>query len=147
MKHLYTFTGVICLSVSSTIALAGDYNFKPGLWESTATTKITGVPPEVAQFMANMSNNTHTETRCVMDVDTMLNADSNCDVKYTRVNAGEILVDLSCNTPEGPSSGKGEIYLKGTTASGSLAMDMPGGQFGAVKMKSTFKGKYIGACK
>ena len=147
MKHLYTFTTVICLSILSTLAWAGDYNFKPGLWESTSTTKITGIPPELAQFMGNVNKNIQTETECVMDVDTMLNTDSNCDVKYTRVNAGEILVDLSCNTPEGASSGKGEMYLKGTTASGSLVMSMPGGQFGAAKIESTFKGKYIGACK
>ena len=147
MKHLYTFTAVICLSISSTLTWAADYNFKPGLWESKSTTKITGIPPELAQFMANMSNTTHTQTECVMDVDSMLNTDSGCDVQYTRVNAGKILVNLSCNTPEGASSGKGEIYLKGTTASGSLAMSMPGGQFGAAKLESTFKGKYIGACK
>lgn len=147
MKHLYILSAVICLSISSTLACAADYNFKPGLWQSTSTTQITGIPPEFAQFMAQVNNHTETETECVMDLDALLNAENQCDVKYTRINAGKLLVNLTCNTPEGVSSGKGEMYLKGATNSGFIEMSMPGGQFGTMKVKSTFKGKYIGACK
>ena len=147
MKHLYTFTAIICLSISSTLACAGDYNFKPGLWRSTSTTKIAGIPPELAQFMAQVNNHTETETECIMDLDALLNADNECDVKHTRINAEKLLIDLTCNTPEGVTSGKGEIELKGSTNSGSFEMSMPGGQFGAVKFRTTFEGKYIGACK
>lgn len=82
MKYLYIFAAVCWLSISSTVACAADYNFKPGLWEGTATTKIAGIPPELAQFMENVNNHTETETECVTDLEAILNARNECDVKH-----------------------------------------------------------------
>lgn len=146
MKHGYIFTAALALSAASAQAFGSDYNFKPGLWEGTTTAQVIEAPAILANNPELMQQLTETDTRCVKDIDTFLKKEIECDLKFTRVSSGKALIDLDCSKAGAPSIGKGEVYFNGTTTNGSLLITMPGGPLGAMKMKSTFNGKYIGAC-
>jgi hypothetical protein len=126
------------------MAYAGDYNFKPGLWESTTNMEIKGVPEQMAAMMKMPS---HTEKSCVKENDLIFKTDSECTYERNRVNKNKMKITISCNTPQGITKGQGEISFNGKTSSGWFEMNVPNGPVGPMTMKSTFNSKYISACK
>ena len=144
MKYLSTMVAAIVLGLSSTKIYAGDYNFKPGLWETTTTMEVKGVPVEMA---AMMKMPPQTEQECIKENDLMFESDDECKYEKKRVSAKKLLVNITCTTPEGVAKGAGEVNFNGKTSSGWFEMDVPRGPSGPMKMKSIFNAKYLGACK
>ena len=138
MKFL-SIVVTIFVGLVSTKIYAGEYDFKPGLWETTTLTEIEGIsekmPPEIEQ-------------ECMKGTDFMYESDDECKYEKKRVNANKMLVDVICTSPEGMiSKGTGETNFNGKTSSGSFDMEMSRGSSGSMKIKSSFSGKYLGACK
>lgn len=144
MKLLSTKVAAIILGLASTQIYAGEYDFKPGLWETTTTMEVKGVPAEMA---AMMKIPPQTEQECIKENDLMFVSDDECKYEKKRVSDKKLLLDITCTTPEGVIKGTGEINFNGKTSSGWFEMDIPQGPSGPMKMKSIFKAKYLGACK
>ena len=144
MKKLSSILVAFTLVSASTLLYAEDYNFKPGLWQTTTTFDIQGVPPEMA---AMMKMPPQTEQECVKENEFMFESDDKCKYENKRVSANKLLVNVTCTTPQGVTTGTGEVNFNGTTSSGWFEMDVPQGPSGPMKMKTVFNAKYVGACK
>ena len=72
MKLLSTIATAILLALTSTQICAEDYNFKPGLWETTTTSEVIGVPAEMAEMMRVPPQ---TEQECIKENDLMFESD------------------------------------------------------------------------
>lgn len=144
MKYLSTTVAVIVLGLASAQIYAGDYNFKPGLWETTTTSEVKGVP---AQMAAMMKIPPETEQECFKENDLMFESDDECKYDKKRISAEKLLVNITCTTTEGVIKGTGEVNFNGKKSSGWFEMDVPRGPSGPMKMKSIFNAKYLGACK
>ena len=144
MNYLSTTVAVIFLGLASIQAYAGDYDFKPGLWETTTTMEVKGVP---AQFAAMMKMPPQTEQECLKESDLMVENDDECKYDKKRISAKKMLVNITCNTPEGITKGTGEINFNGSKSNGWFEMNVPHGPSGPMKMKSIYNAKYLGACK
>ncbi len=144
MKTLATIAATFVIGVASTHIYAGEYNFKPGLWETTTTIEVKGVPANMA---AMMKVPPQTEQECIKSTDPIFESDEECKFKKTRVSANKILVDVTCTESEMVMKGKGEMNFNGKTTSGWFEMKVPQGPAGPMKMKNKFEGKYLGPCK
>ena len=143
MKGLSITLTAVALGLASQQIHAGEYNFKPGLWETTATSEVKGAPPEMA---AMMKIPPVTERECIKENDLMFESDDECKYEKNRISAKKLLVNITCTTPEGVSKGTGEINFDGDKTSGWYEMDMPSGQADPMKMRTIFNGKYVGTC-
>ena len=144
MNYLSTTVAAIFLGLISTQAYAGDYDFKPGLWETTTTMEVKGVP---AQFAAMMKMPPQTEQDCLKESDLIFTSDDECKYDRKRISAKKMLINITCNTPEGITKGTGEINFNGNKSNGWFEMNIPHGPTGPMKMKSIYNAKYLGACK
>ena len=144
MKTLSTTVVSIFLGLVSTQAYAGEYDFKPGLWETTTTTEVNGVPE---QFAAMMKIPPQTEQECIRESDLMFETDDECKFDRKRVSAKKMLVNITCNTPDGITKGTGEINFNGVKSTGWFEMNVPNGPTGPMKMNSIYSAKYLGSCK
>lgn len=142
MKYLIAKIALPVLAAVSTVAYAGEYNFKPGLWETTSEMKVTGVP---AQMAAMMSPAPMTEQHCMTDKDVLFNADQQCTYDKTKNSPTRVTFNMSCPTDNGTEKGKGEIHFNGKNVNGWFEMTSRG-PTGPMTMKNTFAAKYIGAC-
>ena len=143
MKVLSITVAAVALGLASQQSYAGEFDFKPGLWETTATSEVKGAPAEMA---AMMKMPPETERECIKDNDLMFESDDECNYEKNRISAKKLLVDITCTTPEGVSKGTGEIDFDGDKTSGWFEMDMPGGPAGPMKIRSVFNAKYVGTC-
>ncbi len=144
MKYLLSIIATLFLSLASMQLYAGSYDFKPGLWETTTTTEVKGVPEQFAQMMKMPPQ---TEQECIKESDLLFDADDECKYERERVSANKMLMKVTCDTPEGITKGKGEINFNGKKSNGWFEMNIPQGPTGPMKMKSIYVAKYIGACK
>lgn len=144
MNYLSTIVGATVLGMASIQAHAGDYDFKPGLWKTTTTMEVKGVP---AQFAAMMKMPPQTDQECLKESDLMFKTDDECKFERKRISANKMLVAIACNTPEGMTKGTGEINFNGEKSTGWFEMNVPRGPTGPMKMKSIYNAKYMGACK
>jgi hypothetical protein len=142
MKYHVAKLALFILGTLSSVAYAGEYDFKPGLWETTSKMQVTGVPKEMA---AMMSPPPMTEQDCMTEKDILFNSDKECKYNKTKVSAKKLLFDVICKTPSGDEKGKGEINFNDTRVNGWFEMTATG-PMGPMTMKSTFTAKYIGAC-
>jgi len=131
---------MVCLSVS---VQAAGYDFKPGMWETTTTMEVKGLPPEMAGMM-NMPP--RIEKECVKHSELMFVKDEACKFERNRINANKMQVTILCVTGEGSSSGKGEIHFNGKHSSGWFEMTIPQGPADSMSMKRFFEARYLGAC-
>lgn len=123
---------------------AVDYNFVPGLWETTTRSEVHGVPPEIA---AMLQMPPQTDRACVTADDLQFGAGDQCEYSNQRVSASELRVAVSCITPMGPAHGSGEVILQGKTSSGWFEMSVPQSLAGPMTMKTVFQSRYVGACR
>ena len=143
--NILSATGMaIILGLASTLAFAGEYDFKPGFWETTTTMEVKGVPE---QFAAMMKMPPQTEQECIKESDLMFKTDEGCKFDRKRISANKMLVTIICNTPEGITKGTGEINFNGDKSTGWFEMNVPKGPTGPMTMKSIYKAKYLRACK
>ncbi len=144
MKTLSTIATTFVLGLVSIHIYAADYNFKPGLWETTTTVEFEGVPANMAAMMKVPSQ---TEQECIKSTELMFESDKKCKFEQKRVSANKILVDVTCTESKAVIKGKGEVNFNGKTTSGWFEMEVSQGPAGPMKIKNKFKGKYLGPCK
>ena len=71
MTHLITKVMLTGLIVASTHLYAENYDFKPGLWETTWKSEIVEIdaPPEMEKMMRSMAKRPdYTEAECINDI-------------------------------------------------------------------------------
>ncbi len=132
------------LSTASLTVNAGEYDFKPGLWETTTKIKIEGVPKAMAALMAPPAP--ITETGCTTEKDIIFNSDSECKYDTNRISSKKVRMKMTCSSPNGAAKGKGEINFNGKKLNGWFEMNSRGPS-GPMKIKHTFTAKYVGTCK
>jgi hypothetical protein len=142
MKYYIKTLALFILGTFSIAVYAGEYDFKPGLWETTSKMQITGMPKEMA---AMMPTSPVTEQDCMSEKDILFNSDKECKYNKKKVSAKKLQFDVTCNTPNGEEKGKGEINFNDTKVDGWFEMTSRG-PTGPMKMRSTFNAKYLGAC-
>lgn len=143
MTNLSSAVVGLILGLTSAQAYAGNYDFEPGLWETTTTMEVKGVPE---QFAAMMKMPPQTEQECIKETDLLFTSDDECKFERTRINANKMLVNITCNTPEGITRGNGEIHFDGKKSNGWFEMNVPQGPAGPMTMKSIYHAKYLGGC-
>ena len=140
------YAGMLTAFLLSTVSLAvyaGEYDFKPGLWETTSKMKVTGVPKQMAAMMATAPM---TEQHCMTEKELFMNTDDGCKYDKKRVSSKKLKVTMACNTPNGIDKGRGEVNFNGKKVTGWFEMNSRGPS-GPMKMKNTFTARYLGACK
>jgi hypothetical protein len=139
---LTAFVGLV-LAGSAT---AGDVYNKPGMWETTTTVKMEGMP-------AGMPGQGPMTTRhCVTEKDMQYvpkpgNPQSNCKVRTKRLARNKMRVTSTCINNGMTTTGVGEFTFTPTTSKGHMDMTMTGGPGGKMVMHQTFTSRWIGPCK
>lgn len=144
MKYLPRLVILVIVGLMPLYAYADDYDFTPGLWESTVTVEFKGIPDQMASMMKIPIK---TESICLRKDDLMFKTDNQCTYEKNRISKNKMKIDITCNTPQGVTKGSGEINFTSKSSSGWIEMNVPGGSMGPMTMKSNFNSKYIGACK
>ena len=109
-------------------------NMDDGLWEITSTVNMPGMPAK-----------SFTHTSCLTKEKAVpQTAESGCTIKDVKTQGNTISWTVVCK--EGMSTSTGKVTYAGTTMDGVVETTVKtGGQ--TMTMKSTMKGKRIGACK
>lgn len=146
LKGIIAVTLTIMMTVLTTTVNAEEYNVNPGMWETTYTVEVSGVPPEMAAMMQQPPK---VERECLKDNNIDFSPDDmakECSFKATRHSASKVTWDIQCKGEGGNSTGHGEVNFKGNTASGWFEMNMQGGPMGPMKIRNVFEGKRTGPC-
>ena len=139
------------LILTSSQLFAADYDFKPGLWQTTMTTEVLEIdaPPHIVNMMSKLPP-PPTETECITDINTIFDPEPDdvdeCTTTTNRVSSQKMTFETKCTGEDGDSNAVGEIHFNGTTLTSSLILSNVGGPI-TLKMKILGDGKYIGACK
>lgn len=143
--RLHAFAFIIVTSVFAGIANAEEYNINPGMWETTSSMEITGMPPEMASMMQKAPK---VEKECVKDKNYDFDPgeqNKGCTLKSTRQSSKKLIWEITCDSQSGNANGQGEANFKGDTVSGWFEMNMQG-PAGPMKMRHSFEGKRLGSC-
>ena len=142
------FIGLIFISNQ---LYSDNYDFKPGLWETTTTSEVVEInaPPEIKKMMQHMSQMPMaTETECINSIGSLLDAEPDdaeeCKTTINHVNSKKVTFEMLCTGEDGSSKGSGEINLKGKTFTSSFVITSINGLI-EMKMKIVSNGKYVGA--
>ncbi|MFU8838900.1 MAG: DUF3617 domain-containing protein [Thiohalomonadaceae bacterium] len=114
---------------------------KTGLWESTITTEVEGMP---------FSPPPITTTDCITKEDLTPSMDmpeQNCDVMEHQVKGSEVSWRLRCSHEGMVTTGQGQIRYSGDSYKGEMTMSIAGGPMGEMKMKQILTGKRLGDCQ
>ncbi len=146
MKRMFSLIMLISLFGFLATTHAADYNFQPGLWETTTTTEMKNMPAGMPSMAP------HTSRHCVRKSDTEFVPDpggpqNNCKVNHERVSKSKIRWTVRCDNRGVISEGKGEAVYSGNTSRGHFTMTMNGGPTGSMVMKHTFTSRRVGDCK
>lgn len=128
---------------------AAQYNFKPGLWESTSKMEVSGVPEQYAPMFAKPPK---VSKKCVTSEDANFNMEKEpqqqCTYNHNRVSADKMTFEVECNSKGSSMSGKGETNYHHTQVDGWFNMVVPQGPGGGpMTINTTYQSKYLGACK
>lgn len=131
------------------VTFAADYNFKPGLWETTTTMEMKGMPGGMSGIPGM---GPRTERHCIRNSDTEFipktgKSMDRCKVKHKRVSRNKLRWSVTCDNDGMISRGKGEVVYSNNSSSGHFEMTINSGRAGPMVMKSTFKSRRVGACK
>ncbi|THB72614.1 MAG: DUF3617 domain-containing protein [Gammaproteobacteria bacterium] len=143
MNFLSKAAPLLLLTSISANLHAGDYDYKPGLWEIKTTMEVEGVP---AQMKALMKVPPVVEQECIKANEDLFKSDNECKYDTKRINANKIQVTFKCLEDGREMTGKGETTFSGETLSSWTEMKTQG-PTGPMTMKNTTTGKYIGSCK
>lgn len=136
---LFAVTGL------SSTAQGEEYNINPGMWETTSSMEVSGMPPEMANMMQKPPQ---VEKECIKDKNynfTPHDQAKGCDLKSKRHSDKKLSWDINCNAESGNANGHGEANFNGDSVSGWFEMNMQG-PAGPMKMRHSFESKRLGAC-
>ena len=154
MTHLITKVMLTGLIVASTHLHAENYDFKPGLWETTWKSEIVEIdaPPEMEKMMRSMAKRPdYTETECINDIASAFdlepeeNEGEECQTDSNWISTNKKVFETSCTSPDGASKTVGEMRFNGKTFTSKLEVTISEESM-KVKSKLVGNGKYIGAC-
>lgn len=133
---------VLCGAMLGGTGLAmADTDIRTGLWETTVSTTIEGMPFAPPPMTFN---------QCLTKEDLVPNTeppDQNCDpVKYD-ISGNTASWSMRCQSEGVTTTGEGRIRYSGDTYQGEMNMSMSGGPMGEMKMKQTLSGRRLGPCQ
>jgi len=144
------FIGLILISNQ---LCAENYDFEPGLWETTTTSEVIDIdaPPEIKKMMKHMAQMpVRIEIECIASISSVFDAEADdaeeCKTTINRVNSNKMTFEMLCTSEDGTSKGVGGMNLRGEVFTSSLVMTSINGPV-TMKMKIVGNGKYIGACR
>ncbi|MHA2939019.1 DUF3617 domain-containing protein [Vibrio sp. RC27] len=160
MKTLKSALLIVGSLLPSAQAFAEDYDFKPGLWETTFTNEINqiSVPAELeALVRSGLEQPMDPETQCIHDINELFDSgfsgredeEESCNTEVNRINANRVNVLASCSSPQGTMQSEGVINLNGETMTYSGDVTTSGEAMGMkmnMIMKISGSAKYIGEC-
>ena len=135
----FLLSGAVSMGAASAAGPAGS----PGLWEVTMTSTMEMEGMQMAMPPV-------TRRHCVTAEDLVPKAGNpgqECRIDDQQTGGNTVSWRMSCDTPQGPMTGKGEMTYSGDTYSGTFVMNMPGGDGRPGTMKQTLKGRRVGDCK
>lgn len=147
MSSKVSLVFVICIIFGFKIAVAEDFNIKPGLWKTTNSMKVEGVPPQMAAMMEQQVP--QIETECVKDnkVDFVpKDMGENCTFEKTSSSAKKLTWRFECKDGGGTAKGKGEVNYNSTSVSGWMDVKTGGPNGASMRMRHSFKSKRVGPC-
>lgn len=124
----------------SSVGAQAELNMQPGLWESTITTNMPGVPmvpPPV------------TQRYCITRDDLVPQdpqAARECKRLEHKIQGNTVTWNAECQHEGMTTVGAGRITYAGDTYTGTMDMEMRGGPMGTMKMTQTMKGRRVGDC-
>jgi len=110
-------------------------DMKPGKWEITTTTDIPGMGPQA-----------FTHVQCITEKDAVpmdREQSKDCEVKDMKVSGNTVSWKIVCKGEGGKTEGTGKITYSGDTMNGTMETYVPENN---MRIKSTMKGKRLGAC-
>ncbi|ABW68099.1 DUF3617 domain-containing protein [Desulfosudis oleivorans] len=110
-------------------------NMKPGKWEITTTTEIPGMGPQA-----------FTHAQCITEEDAVpmdKEQSKDCEVREMKVSGNTVSWKIVCKGEGGTTEGSGKITYSGDTMNGTMETYVPENN---MRIKSTMKGKRLGAC-
>ena len=133
--------GAALAALTAGLAAAQTPPMRLGKWEVTSKTEMTGMPMQ-------MPAQTSTSTLCVNSENQNrppINADKSCKVTNYKVVGSGATWSMEC-TGQGNMKGEGSITFKGDSYTGMTTMNMQMQGASKMTMKSTYAGKWVGAC-
>ncbi len=115
----------------------GGPNMKPGKWEITTETEMTGMPMSIPAL---------THTQCLKEGDLVPQGNTtvgDCAISDVKVSGDTVSWKLTCSGKNGPMKGAGKVTYKGDAMEGSMNMMMEGA---GMEIKNKLKGRRIGEC-
>lgn len=136
-KKRFALALAVCLLPSALFAASPA---KPGKWEMTMRTEMSGMP---------MKMPAHTFTYCLTKEDVEHaeklapeQQQKNNDCKRTDLKVDGKTVSWKITCEKSGMKGDGHVTYSGDTYTGSMHMTMPSGN----EVNSKYSGKYLGAC-
>jgi len=135
-KKLFSASLLLSVAMFWGIAFAGP-NVKPGKWEITTKTEMTGMPMTIPPV---------THTQCLKEgnlVPQSEEANQECKVSDVKVSGDTVSWKLVCSGKNGRMEGTGKTTYSGETMEGEMRMVIQGA---GVEVKNKISGKRIGEC-
>lgn len=129
------------LLASAVLAGSNKPNMRPGLWETTITPSVEGMP---------MAPPPMTHRSCITHEDLVPRDEQtakNCSHFEHKITGDTVTWTAKCQQHEMTTVGKGKITYVGDTYSGVIEIEMQGGPGGTMKMMQRMEGRRIGDCK
>lgn len=125
---------VVCLASP----VAGAPNISDGLWETTMTIEMPGMPAGMMQPF--------TYTSCITQKDTVpQKKESGCTMSDVKTVGNTVFWKVKCEKHDTTSEGK--VTYAGTKFDGVIKTTTTSDRGKKTEMKSTMKGKRLGPCK
>jgi hypothetical protein len=146
MRNVLIVLSAAALLVAAGVARAATAHIEPGMWESTVTSKIDGLP----SFLGGGAH-TSTHRNCVTRKDTEFkpphNAKSHCTYHQYPLGPHKVRWTVSCVNGHTTSHGTGMATYSRTHSKGHMDLKvsgMPGGKM--MTMHETFESRRLGSC-
>ena len=142
MKHwraIEKITMGVTLALSS-FGTQADLNMQPGLWETTITMNMPGMP---------MVPPPTTQRTCITREDLVPKdpqSAQDCQRLDHNIEGNTVTWNAECEHAAGTTIGSGKITYTGNTYQGSMEMEMRNGQGKVMKMNQTLSGRRVGDC-
>ncbi len=142
MNKKYILMMLLPLCISSVSASAQMPDIKEGLWEIRSQGSIIGMQMEIPEMKIEKCF-----TQESMSPENILQQ-NNCQMKNLDIQANKASWTMSCQQQGMKMEGAGNIQYQKTSFSGTFDLTMSGSSSaGAMGMKTTLDGRYIGNCR
>ena len=126
-------------------ANAGNVYNKPGMWETTTTMTMEGMPAGMP------GQRPYTHRHCLTKKDMEYTPkpggpDADCDIKKTRISSNKMRMTATCRSHGMTSTAVGEVTFSSTSSKGHFDITTSGGPGGKMVMHQTFTSRRIGDC-